>query len=759
MTFQQTSIKHGALDWVKKSIDDHLSEIKTNLKLFIEDGDVGLLAPVQQRLGEVQGVLVMIEQYGAAMLTEEMLSLTDFIIQHKKERNDPTLEVLSRAVLQLPDYLEHIQSGHRDIPIAILPLLNDIRSVKDEDLFSEKLLFLPDLSMHSDGAVAEAIDKRSNQASKLLAKKLRPIYQYALLKIIKDESVEDNLRRLEKVCETLEEKSYSEQVARIWWVIGALIESASRQQLELGVSVKNLLGKVDALFRVILIIGERGLLQRQPVDLIKNFLYYIAQPACDGPKTQAIKTAYRLEQFLPGEASCSELLDNIAGPNQELLKTVAEAMKTEIESVKSTLEIYVNSDPPNVELLKDIPQELHTISDTLSMIGLGQQRQLIESQIISVNEILDGDQQGTEERLLSMAAELIQVEHALDLMQKRQSVDDEQTDSEADMSRDFELDSMLSAVITAALDDIQQTKGAILDFLNDPTRSENIDLCITLMEEMRGGMMFLDKQRAVAVVDGLVQYLKAHDIVEFMDTVRLDALSQVVVSLEYYLEALGERQSDADSILDFADAQLQSVLSKAAPPGEADALVILDEDNTSENDIPVGDEISQTADIDESIEIVDVAQASASDESGDSVTESSGPVKAEDYSLLINDTSQELASLETAIIESIQPEVEISGIDERNTSSGETIRGDGPLKVVPVGEDDEVLIPGSDPDILEIFLEEVEEEAVNVDRLHQDWLLHAEDENAIKNIRRAFHTIKGSGRLVGAVKIAEFAAD
>ncbi len=271
--------------------------------------------------------------------------------------------------------------------------------------------------MHSDGAVAETIDKRSNQASKLLAKKLRPVYQYALLKIIKEESVEDNLRRLEKVCETLEEKSYSEQVARIWWVIGALIESASRQQLELGVSVKNLLGKVDALFRVILIIGERGLLQRQPVDLIKNFLYYIAQPACDGPKTQAIKTAYRLEQFLPGEASRSELFDNIARPNQELLKTVAEAMKTEIESVKSTLEIYVNSDPPNVELLKDIPQELHTISDTLAMIGLGQQRQLIESQIISVNEILDGDQHGTEERLLSMAAELIQVEHALDLMQ------------------------------------------------------------------------------------------------------------------------------------------------------------------------------------------------------------------------------------------------------------------------------------------------------------------------------------------------------
>jgi chemosensory pili system protein ChpA (sensor histidine kinase/response regulator) len=751
----------------------------------------------------IQGVLEMVEQYGAAMLTEEMLSLTNFIIQNKKERSDQTLDILLRAVLQLPDYLEHIQSGNRDTPIVILPLLNDIRSVKNEDLFSEKLLFLPDLSMHAESTVAETIDEPDNQASKLLAKKLRPVYQYALLKIIKDEAVEDNLKRLEKVCETLEEKSYSEQVARIWWVIGALIESVSRQQLEPGVSIKNLLGKVDALFRVILIIGERGLLKRQPIDLIKNFLYYIAQPECDGPKSQAIKTAYRLEEFLPSEESRSEALDNIAGPNQELLKTVAEAMKTEIESVKSTLEVYVNSDPPNIDLLKDIPQELHTISDTLAMLGLGQQRQLIESQITFVKEILGGGEQDTDEKLLSMASELIQVEHALDQMQTRQSGDGEQ--AEADVSKDFELANMLGAVVTAALDGIQKTKSAILDFIADPTRSDNIDLCVSLLEETRGGLLLLEKQRAVAVVDGLIGYLKAHDIVEFMDINRLDALSQVVVSLEYYLETLGERQPEADKILDFADAQIQSVLSKATTPGEAEELVILGQDDTSENALPIENEILETADIDENIEIVGVTDAGATEISGDSVDapvedytptvaikisgdsldpsiegdtptiaiqisgiddepgdtaiESSAPNAVEDEALMINDTSDDLESLETVIIKSIELEAENSEIDQADISPNENIQSDEPLRVIPVGEDAEVLVPGSDPDILEIYLEEAEEEAINVDRLHQDWLLHPEDENAIKNIRRAFHTIKGSGRLVGALKIAEFASD
>jgi chemosensory pili system protein ChpA (sensor histidine kinase/response regulator) len=125
MNPQETSIKHSALGWVKKSIDDNLAEIKTDLKRYIEAEEVVLLEGVKERLGVIQGVLMMIEQYGAAMLTEEMVALTDFIITNKQEQGEQALEVMLRAVLQLPDYLEHIQSGHRDIPIAILPLLND----------------------------------------------------------------------------------------------------------------------------------------------------------------------------------------------------------------------------------------------------------------------------------------------------------------------------------------------------------------------------------------------------------------------------------------------------------------------------------------------------------------------------------------------------------------------------------------------------------------------------------------------------------
>ena len=742
MNSQENSIKQSALGWVKKSIDDNLSDIKTDLKLYIEEDDDALLAAVKERLGVIQGVLVMIEQYGAAMLTDEMVSLADFIIDNKQQKGEQALEVMLRAVLQLPDYLEHIQSGYRDIPIAILPLLNDIRAVRDQDLFSEKLLFLPDLSMHQGDAKLETIDNDSNQVSRVLAKKLRPGYQLALVNVIRDQSLEENLKRLEKICETLEERSYSEQIARIWWIVGALIESVSRQQLELGVSIKSLLGKVDALFRVILIIGERGLLQRQPIELIKNFLFYIAQPECDGPKAKAIKTAYRLEQFLPSESTRSEVLDNIAGPNQALLKTVSEAVKTDIEAIKSTLEVYVNGDLTRVEALKDLPQEMHIISDTLAMIGLGSQRQIIKGQISIVKDIISGDQVADEERLLSMAAELLQVEQALDQMQKRQPIDTEQSRSEADVSRDYELDSVLTAVVTAALDDIQKTKNAILDFIKDPDRGENIDLCVALMDESRGALQLMNQHRAVAVVDGLLAYLKGYDIVEFMEASRLDALSQVVVSLEYYLEALGEHRSDAGNILDFADVQLQELLSNVhieAEDGKSDAAVIAAVEAPDE---VAADEI-HLAVVEDDVEPEMVAESDSDAAEPDIEAETAPAVSASGTAPGLGQTAPDDTSDQSTATE----------VEAASTPT------DVRIEVESVEENLQVLGPDSDPEILEIYVEEAGEEAQNIVRLQQDWLLHPEDENAVKNIRRAFHTIKGSGRLVGAMKIGEFAWD
>ncbi|MDH3537757.1 MAG: Hpt domain-containing protein, partial [Gammaproteobacteria bacterium] len=446
--------------------------------------------------------------------------------------------------------------------------------------------------------------------------------------------------------------------------------------------------------------------------------------------------------------------------------------------------------------MKDLPGEMHIISDTLAMIGLGSQRQLIEAQIEVVKNIVEGNRPAAEEQLLSMAGELLQVEQSLDQMQKRQPLSATQPKSESDVSRDYELDSVLSAVVTATLDDIQKTKNALLEFIKDPSRGENIDLCISLMRESRGALELLGEQRAVAVVDGLLTYLKGYDIVAFMDAGRLDALSQVIVSLEYYLEALGERRSDASSILDFADVQLQELLASmpAEPVAEAarEAVVVDDQSTTAEPPaapavavvapMPEDTAAASVAESQAVARAVDAAQSPAAvtadaeaaelefeadetivTESGpESVPAADGPVAQKAAATQPADT--DLDAQPAAIHASPEDARGSSEVESGEpTTSGEVealkAAAENQLKILSIDDEAVVLKPGSDPEILEIYLEEADEESQNIARLQQDWLLHPEDENAVKNIRRAFHTIKGSGRLVGAMKIGEFAWD
>ncbi len=731
MNAQEISIRHSALGWVKTAIDENLSDIQIDLNRYLESYEQGLLDAVKQRLDVVQGVLVMIEQYGSAMLTEEMIALVDFIADENNTKDDQALEVLLRAVLQLPGYLEHIQAGHRDTPMAILPLLNDVRAVRNQDLFSEKLLFLPDLSMHEDGAGIESIDDVSNQVSRVIARKLRPVYQLALVDVIRYRAVDANLQRLEKICEILEDRSQSEQVKRVWWIIGALIESVTRQKLEFGVSIKNLLGKVDAIFRETLDHGERGLLQRQPVDLIKNFLFYIAQPECDGPKAQAVKSAYQLQQFFPSESTPNQTLDSIAGPNQAMLKTVAESTKTEVGTIKSILEVYAGGDLTQVELLRKLPRAMHVISDTLAMIGLGSQRQLIEAQIEALTKILAMGRAVDREQLLLMSTELLQVQQALGQMSERLSTQPENTPSEADESRRRELNPLLSSVVVAALEKIQKTKAAILEFIKAPERTENIDLCITLMLDSREAMQLLEQPSAADLVDGLLMYFRGWRVSKFMESEQLDSLSQIVVSLEYYLETLGEHRGESGNILELADIQLQKLLAE------------LSSHESAGNDRP---RASRQGAIDATTVVPETAPVREVDES-----------KPEDSRMQksVQSMPEVPDDISGASAEAID---RVSTID---LDAGKTVVSSPPAAadIVPIDDGAEILKSRSDSEILEVFLEEAEEEAAHIVRLHEDWMLHPQDRNAVKYIHRAFHTIKGSGRLVGALKISEFASD
>ena len=65
--------------------------------------------------------------------------------------------------------------------------------------------------------------------------------------------------------------------------------------------------------------------------------------------------------------------------------------------------------------------------------------------------------------------------------------------------------------------------------------------------------------------------------------------------------------------------------------------------------------------------------------------------------------------------------------------------------------------PDVDPELLALFIEEAGEEIAIIGRLFPLWEENSSDRESLTRVRRAFHTLKGSGRVVGARRIGDFA--
>lgn len=232
-------IDRKALSWVREEIKQALDRARQALESFVDDNSATAeLDVISDNLRQVNGTLKMIGLYGAGQLTDEMNNLVTHLRDDKVTHKEDAYEVLMRAIVQLPIYLDNLQKGQRDIPIILLPLLNDLRALCGSSLLSEAAFFNPDLDILP--RASESHDP--GKTDKALAKKLRPIYQLSLIGIFRQTDLMENLKRVIKILVQLERQAGNVREQQVWWVCAGLIEAVYDQGLQLSASIKHLLG-------------------------------------------------------------------------------------------------------------------------------------------------------------------------------------------------------------------------------------------------------------------------------------------------------------------------------------------------------------------------------------------------------------------------------------------------------------------------------------------------------------------------------------
>lgn len=365
-------------------------------------------------LHQVQGTLRMVEFYGAAMVVEEMERLALGLLDGQVKQADDSYTVLMRGMVQLPDYLERLQSGHRDIPIVLLPLLNDLRACRGEKLLSETSLFSPDLGAPVPPAAAGAKSVVPQQLIASNGGRLRLAYQFGLLKWFKGDDIDGNLTRLIAIVDRVRSMCVQLDARRLFWIAAAALEAVLIKGVDASVALKLLAGRVDRELKRLIDVGETAFGNNPPTDLVKGTAVLRRAVRDRSERIAELRQVYKLDRLMPSEAELEHARGALSGHNRALLDTVGTAIKEDLLRVKDALDLYLRTGSANVDDLAPQGEALHRVADTLGMLGLGVPRRVVLDQQDVLERIVRGRQPAEESVLLDIAGSLLYVESSLD---------------------------------------------------------------------------------------------------------------------------------------------------------------------------------------------------------------------------------------------------------------------------------------------------------------------------------------------------------
>ncbi|MGH8149374.1 MAG: Hpt domain-containing protein [Steroidobacteraceae bacterium] len=685
------------LEFVGRELNAAMAEARAALETYVEQPqNVGLLERCTRELHQVQGVLKVLEIYGAALLAEEMEQVARYLLataaEHKNQAE--SLDALMRAMVQLPSYLERVLAGGRDLALVLLPLLNDLRAVRGSALLSEGTLLLLNLKSDRQAQPAAAAPGEPQLTVEQWARRLRVRFQIGLVGWIRGERLDTNVEILAGVAQKLEQIATRQPVFQLWWVTGAVLEALRDNGLEGGVSVKRLLGLADREIKRLYEQGEARYAQAPPIELLNNLLYYVGRATVAGPRVTAVRASFRLSELLPVDESVEQERESLSAPSVKLMQTVAAAIREDFGRVKDVLDIFVRRGSGQREDLAPQVQLLRKIGDTLGVLGLGELRANVQREAERLEKIVGGQLEPDEATLVEIAATLIGVEDRLDdrlvgmILPREAAVRDDP---------DAEFREVQAAVLRECILNLARLKESVSQNVGGTLDAAGLDGWHELLRGLKAGLLMLGKTRAVELVEAIHARLKP--VMQpgggALSPGGLDRLADAIVSLEYYMETLQAGRSDPWYMLDNAQACLQAL--DAEPAREVPTVA---------------------------------------------------PVEPSAFAQTVQLPRPPGSRLGVPDTGGVPADARGASADSRpRAGAAPTL---GPSQAAPLAE-------SADPELVALFIEEAREELDRITRSFPVWEQNPLEQSALATVRRSFHTLKGSGRMVGARDLSEFA--
>lgn len=690
---------HSVLKWIRVELDSSLEVARHALESYVDEaGPESDLERCISHLHQVRGTLQLMQLYGAAMLAEEMELVAKALGSLGEQRRKESAEALMVGLAQLPEYLEKIESGSADSPLLLLPLMNEMRAARDAALLSEVALFAPGLErklLPADGT------QEGNPELPAVTKKLRYLYHKALLDWYRGADSEGGLARIAGIFNDLEKSAWTDPVQRLFRIAQAVVNALREGSLDSGIATKLLVGKIDREIKRLMDAGERAVAEAPSNDLVKNLLYYTACADSSDPVVIQVKQEFDLDQGPLGQVGSLGGESDLHAPGRDLLESLRSAITADLITIKDQLDLFIRGKREDLARLEAQQEPLKKLADTLGMVGQGELRSRLMRQAEKIGEIVAAGNQPDEQDLMAMAGDILFIETSLNNLSVVRRYQQPQSDQSTSSLPEGEFERLVDSVMHEAGIDMARNKEAIINFIETPDNRVLLTEVPRRFNGIAGAFSVLSLNDAAVLMGRLNHYVEQTLLGDagIPSVADLDAFADAVTGIEYFMEAVTEGRGIHPEILDVT----------------RDALTRLK--------------------VPESVKPQDVREAAS---------EADPLVALEDTADSLTLEGGATAEVELESEPEPEPEPQSEPEPQPEPEAARTPSADKPA------------LEDIDDEILEIFIEESEEELAVIQEYLPRWCSNHDDQDALTTFRRSFHTLKGSGRLVGAKTIGEF---
>ena len=706
----------GPLSWVKDEIDQSLKKVLASFNEVSQNlGSVASLRLTLAHLYQVNGALDMVGLEGCKRYCAEIEKLTSKIAQQTVPVTQEVVTQLIQAVETLSQYLQDLMNGAPDTPIRLYPTLKPLVEAQGETI-EESELFFPD----TDNTAPKDLPSNpiEESAIPIFVAEQRAVFQKSLLDWLRNKNA-DALNSMRDAVVKVQQVQVKNAPRTLWWTASAFTDSLTQDKVAANNGAKKLCRKLDRQLGN-LASGDA----KAPSQLLRELLYYVAISDRVTDLISRVKDVFELDDALPQDAaSAGEAMPSIAAEHAALAQLIAE-----LPGLKELWSNISSSDAAaSAADLTAFINKLQTISSAVQQnISNKNVIKLINATYDTV-QVLDTDKQKLNEiSFIEIAASLNLLEHCCDHYQHLDSDVKQkiatQTERLQAVAQGLELAPAVDAFATSKLDAsvVQAVAKQIIDAL-------------ALVEKALD--TFFRNPDDVTVLGTadkpLQQVVAAFEMLEMTTPKAIAELSTLFVDLFKHNAtnaALGESYSNSFELVAESLSML-GLYAEELPHVRA------------ESDHALSDALHRLQDGARALNL-NVEEALDTVDSAESAIELPGLSFEEAIPEFVKPAAvAELPASEPVRSESVTPE---TAVEAQPSAVMQAVA-------------DVVVDKALDPELQDIFLTEAEEVLATLAQNLQALRVNATDSAALTEVRRAYHTLKGSGRTVGLTALGEVA--